>query len=333
MKQETVVITGASAGLGRATAREFGRHGARVGLLARGVEGLEATKREIESMGGAAFVLPTDVADAEAVEKAAAAVEEKWGPIDIWINNAMASVFSPVKEMTPEEYKRVTDVTYLGVVYGTLAALKRMLPRDRGTIVQVGSALAYRSIPLQSAYCAAKHAIAGFTDSLRCELIHDHSHIRLTMVQMPALNTPQFGWVRSRLKHKAKPVPPIFQPEVGARAIYWASRHARRELYVGWPTVEAIVANKFAPGALDHYLGRTGFRSQQTAEIEDPDRPDNLWKPVAGDHGAHGSFDTCAHKTSWELRASLGRLRLASAALVTVAGLFLAFSHHSLGRH
>lgn len=249
MKPEIVVITGASAGLGRAVAREFGRHKAKIGLLARGIAGLEATKREIEDLGGTALILPTDVADSAAVEQAAASVEAQLGPIDIWVNNAMASVFSPVKEMKPEEYKRVTEVTYLGVVYGTLAALKRMLRRDRGTIIQVGSALAYRSIPLQSAYCAAKHAIAGFTDSLRCELIHDKSKVRITMVQMPALNTPQFGWVKSRLTHKAKPVPPIFQPEVGARAIYGAAHHWRRELYVGWPTVEAIVANKLAGNA------------------------------------------------------------------------------------
>lgn len=307
MKKEIVVITGSSAGLGRAVAREFGRHGAGVGLLARGVDGLNAAKAEIESLGGSAIVLPTDVANHEAVEDAAAKVEREFGPIDIWVNNAMASVFSPVKEMKPEEYKRVTDVTYLGVVYGTLTALKRMLPRDRGAIVQVGSALAYRSIPLQSAYCAAKHAIAGFTDSLRCELIHDQSRIHLTMVQMPALNTPQFGWVKSRLKHKAQPVPPIFQPEVGARAIYWASHHHRRELYVGWPTVEAIVGNKIAPGLLDHYLGRTGYDSQQAPEAEDPNRPDNLWQPVAGDHGAHGTFDSRAHETSYELWADLNR--------------------------
>jgi len=206
-----------------------------------------------------------------------------------------------------------------------------MLPRNRGTIVQVGSALAYRSIPLQSAYCAAKHAIAGFTDSLRCELIHDKSKIHLTMVQMPALNTPQFGWVKSRLKHKAKPVPPIFQPEVGARAIYWAAHHGRRELYVGWPTVEAIVANKLAPGALDHYLGRTGFRSQQTSEREDPGRPDNLWNPVPGDHGAHGTFDARAHERSWEFRASLDRLWIgASLAVIAIAAFLLAFrgDHH-----
>ena len=319
-----VVITGASAGLGRSVAREFGSHGAQVGLIARGLEGLEAAKREIESMGGKALVLPLDVADADAMENAAARVEQEFGPIDIWVNNAMASVFSPVRQMKAEEYKRVTEVTYLGVVYGTLAALKRMLPRDRGRIVQVGSALAYRSIPLQSAYCAAKHAIRGFTDSLRCELIHDKSNVHLTMVQMPALNTPQFGWVKSRLKYKAQPVPPIFQPEVGARAIYWAAHHSRREIYTGWPTVEAIIGNKLAPGLLDHYLGETGFASQQTSEPEDPTRPDNLWKPLEGDYGAHGSFDSRAHERSWEVQASLRRGWIGASLGVVAAVLWLA---------
>jgi len=324
LKNGVVVITGASAGLGRATAREFGRHGARVGLIARGIDGLEAAKHEIESAGGRALALPLDVAKAEAVEEAAASVERDFGPIDVWVNNAMTSVFSPVKKMQAEEYKRVTEVTYLGVVYGTLAALKRMLPRNRGTIVQVGSALVYRSIPLQSAYCAAKHAIAGFTDSLRCELIHDKSNVRVTMVQMPALNTPQFGWVKSRLKYKAQPVPPIFQPEVGARAIYWAAHHSRREIYAGWPTVEAIVGNKLAPGWLDRYLGKTGFASQQTSTPENPDRPDNLWKPVPGDHGAHGTFDREARERSWELDASLGRRWLGASLVIVAATLALA---------
>jgi NAD(P)-dependent dehydrogenase (short-subunit alcohol dehydrogenase family) len=324
LNNEVVVITGASAGLGRATVREFGKNGARVGLIARGVDGLEAAKREIQSAGGKAMVLPLDVADADAIQKAAASVEQEFGPIDIWVNNAMASVFSPVKEMTPEEYKRVTEVTYLGVVYGTLAALKHMLPRDRGTIVQVGSALAYRSIPLQSAYCAAKHAIAGFTDSLRCELIHDNSNVRITMVQMPALNTPQFGWVKSRLKHKAQPVPPIFQPEVGARAIYWAAHHTRRELYAGWPTVEAIVGNKLAPGWLDQYLARTGFKSQQTSEPEDPNRPDNLWKSVGGDHGAHGTFDSRARSHSWEVKASIAKPWISAGLAIAAAATFFA---------
>jgi NAD(P)-dependent dehydrogenase (short-subunit alcohol dehydrogenase family) len=307
VRSEVVVVTGASAGLGRAIAREFGCRGAHVALLARGVDGLNAAKREIESAGGRALVLPTDVADSKAVEEAAAAVEDQFGPIDIWVNNAMASVFSPVKQMLPDEYKRVTEVTYLGAVYGTLAALKRMLPRDRGTIVQVGSALAYRSIPLQSAYCAAKHALMGFTASLRTELLHEDSHVHLTIVHMPALNTPQFGWVKSRLERKAQPVPPIFQPEVGARAVYWAAHHDRRELYVGGPTVEAIVGNKIAPSALDHYLGRTGYDAQQTNEPEDPNRPNNLWQPVPGDHGAHGTFDSRAHSRSYELWADLNR--------------------------
>ena len=332
MKSEVVVVTGASAGLGRAIARQFGSKGAKVGLLARGVDGLEGAKREIEADGGSALVLPTDVADADAVEAAAARVEQEFGPIDIWVNNAMASVFSPVKEMKPEEYKRVTEVTYLGVVYGTLSALRRMLPRDRGTIVQVGSALAYRSIPLQSAYCAAKHAISGFTDSLRCELIHDHSSVRVTMVQMPALNTTQFGWVKSRLKNKAQPVPPIFQPEVGARAVYWAAHHNRRELYVGLPTVEAIEANKVVPGLLDRYLGRTGYDSQQTNEPEDPNRPNNLWEPVPGDHGAHGTFDERAHPRSYELWAARYRNWIA-AGLCTLAGAgYFALRSHNSGR-
>ena len=307
MKTETVVVTGASAGLGRAIAREFGKHKANVGLIARGVDGLNAAKREIEAAGGRALVLPTDVADAKAVEQAAARVEEEFGPIDIWVNDAMASVFSPVKEMLPEEYKRVTEVTYLGFVYGTLAALKRMMARDHGTIVQVGSALAYRSIPLQSAYCAAKHAVAGFTDSLRCELIHERSNIHITMVQMPALNTPQFGWVKSRLKRKAQPVPPIFQPEVGARAVYWAAHNRRREVFVGTSTVVAIEGNKIAPWLGDYYLGQTGYNSQQTQELEDPNRPNNLWEPVPGDHGAHGTFDNRAHRHSYETWADLHR--------------------------
>jgi short-subunit dehydrogenase len=325
VKKEVVVVTGASAGLGRAIAREFGRHGASVGLLARGVEGLEGAKRDIEESGGRALVLPVDVANADALDAAAQSVEEKLGPIDIWVNNAMVSVFSPVKEMQADEYKRVTEVTYLGVVYGSMSALKRMLPRNRGMIVQVGSALAYRSIPLQSAYCAGKHAIAGFTDSLRCELIHDHSRVHVTMVQMPAMNTTQFGWVKSRLKHKAQPVPPIFQPEVGARAVYWAAHHNRREVYVGGPTVEAIVGNKIAPGALDHYLGRTGYDAQQTSEPEDPTRPDNLWEPVPGDHGAHGTFDSRAHDRSYKLWADLHRKWLAvGVGLLTGAGYYLA---------
>jgi NAD(P)-dependent dehydrogenase (short-subunit alcohol dehydrogenase family) len=310
-KREVVVITGASAGVGRATVRAFAAEGAHVGLLARGRDGLEAARREVEAAGGRALALPADVADAEQVEAAAEAIEARLGPIDVWINNAMVSVFSPIKQMTPDEFKRVTDVTYLGVVYGTLAALKRMLPRDRGVIIQVGSALAYRGIPLQSAYCGAKHAVQGFTDSLRCELLHDKSSVRVSMVQLPALNTPQFSWVKSRLPGKPQPVPPIFQPEVAARAIVYAARNDRREIYVGLPTVEAIVGDKIAPGLLDLYLARTGYESQQLDEPVEPHRRDNLWEPVSGDHGAHGDFDDRSRTWSPQLWANMNRGLLA----------------------
>ena len=315
---QVVVITGASAGVGRAVAREFARHGTRIGLLARGTEALNAARREVEALGSEALVIPTDVADADQVESAAAQIQAEFGHIDIWINNAMTSVFSPIKQMTPEEFRRVTEVTYLGYVYGTLAALKRMLPLDRGVIVQVGSALAYRGIPLQAAYCAAKHAVQGFCDSLWCELLHDNSKVKVTMVQMPALNTPQFGWVKSRLPHKAQPVPPIFQPEVAAEAIYFAAHNPRREFYVGLPTVKAIVANKIAPGLLDHYLARTGYDSQQHDGPEDSNRPSNLWQPVPGDHGAHGAFDARALSWSPQLWTSEHRTFLGLAAVAFV---------------
>src|SRR5579863_4642058 len=297
-RQEVVVITGASAGVGRATVREFARRKARIGLVARGHDGLEGARREVEQMGGQALVLPTDVADAEQVERAAEEVERQLGPIDIWVNNAMVSVMSPIRQMTADEFHRVTEVTYLGYVYGTLSALKRMLPRDRGTIVHVGSALAYRSIPLQSAYCASKHAILGFHASLRTELLHDNSNVHTTMVQLPALNTPQFGWSKSRLPRKSQPVPPIYQPEVAARIIYHAAHHPRREYYVGHSTVQAILGNKLAPNLLDRYLARTGYAAQQHDGREDPDRPNNLWEPVPGDRGAHGSFDRRARDYS-----------------------------------
>lgn len=300
-KRDVVVITGASAGVGRAAVRAFADRGAHVGLLARGRDGLEGAKREVEARGGKALAIPTDVSDPAQVEAAAAAVEEALGPMDIWVNNAMVSVFSPVKEMKPEEYKRVTEVTYLGYVYGTLAALKRMLPRDRGVIVQVGSALAYRGIPLQSAYCAAKHAIQGFNDSLRCELLHDGSKVRVAMVQMPALNTPQFGWVKSRLPRKAQPVPPIYQPEVAADAIVWTAYHDRQEVFVGLNNIISVWGNKFFPRLGDWYLARKGYSSQQYDGREDPDRPSNLWEPVPGDHGAHGSFDKRARNRATRL--------------------------------
>jgi NAD(P)-dependent dehydrogenase (short-subunit alcohol dehydrogenase family) len=303
-------VTGASAGVGRAVVRRFARDGARIGLLARGRDGLEGARRDVEAAGGRALPLVVDVANWDEVDAAAERIERELGPIDIWINNAMASVFSPVREMRPEEYRRVTDVTYHGVLHGTLAALHRMLPRDRGTIVQVGSALAHRGIPLQSAYCAAKHAVDGFMDSLRAEMIHDRSRVHVTMVNLPAVNTPQFQWVKSRLPRKAQPVPPIFQPEVAAEAIHWAAHHRRRELWVGASTAAVIIGNRLLSGLGDRYLGRTGYESQQTSEPEDRNRPDNLWHPVDGEHGdrgAHGAFDERAASRSRQLWAATHR--------------------------
>jgi NAD(P)-dependent dehydrogenase (short-subunit alcohol dehydrogenase family) len=318
-RREVVVVTGASAGVGRSIARAYGERGACVGLIARGPDGLEAARLEIEQAGGEALVCIADVADASQVEAAAAAVEDRFGAIDIWINNAMVSVFSPVKEMTADEFRRVTEVTYLGVVHGTLAALRRMGPRNHGRIVQVGSALAYRGIPLQSAYCAAKHAVQGFCDSLRSELLHEGSDVTVTMVQLPAINTPQFDWVKSRLPNRAQPVPPVFQPEVAADAIVWAAASGRREVWVGVPTVRAIVGNKIAAGLLDRFLARIGYAAQQTDEPENPARPHNLWRPLAGDHGAHGRFDAIAHDTSVQLwlsqRRDLIAIALASLAI------------------
>jgi NAD(P)-dependent dehydrogenase (short-subunit alcohol dehydrogenase family) len=309
-----VVITGASAGVGRAAVRAFAENGYDVGLLARDVEGLEAAAKDVEQAGGRSLVVPTDVSDAAQVEAAAERVERELGEIDVWVNDAMTSVFAPFKEMTPDEFRRVTEVTYLGQVYGTMAALKRMLPRDRGAIVLVGSALAYRGIPLQSAYCGAKHATQGFLDSLRTELLHDKTNVKVTMVQMPALNTPQFDVVKSKLPKRAQPVPPIYQPEVAANAIVWAAEHpSRREYWVGGTTAATIVANSIAPGLLDRYLGRTGFDSQQTDEPEDPERPFNLWEPVPGDHGAHGRFDQQAHARSVQFFLSARRRWVAAA--------------------
>jgi NAD(P)-dependent dehydrogenase (short-subunit alcohol dehydrogenase family) len=298
---DVVVITGASAGVGRATAWEFAKRGARIALLARGPERLDATCQEVQQLGGEALAIPTDVADADQVEAAAARVERELGPIRVWVNNAMTTVFSPVQETSPEEFKRATDVTYLGAVYGTMAALKRMRSRNLGSIVQVGSALAYRAIPLQAAYCGAKHGLKGFTDSLRTELLHDRSRIHLTMVQLPALNTPQFSWSRTRMPRQPQPVPPIFQPEVAAAAIVWAAYHRRREIHVGMPTVKAIWGQKFIPGLLDRYLARTGYESQQTSERIHLDRANNLFAPVEGDYGAHGMFDSRSNGCSPQL--------------------------------
>lgn len=290
-KASTVVITGASAGVGRATARAFARRGCRIGLIARGEERLEATRREVQQLGGTAEWIAADVADPEAVERAAQRFEDRLGPVDIWVNSAMATIFSPIAKITPGEFRRVLEVTLLGQVYGTMAALRRMTQRDRGTIVSVGSALAWRAIPLQSAYCAAKHGVRAFLDSLRSELIHDRSHIRVTMVQMPALNTPQFDWARSRLSGKLQPVPPIFQPEVAARAILQAADQAPRELWVGRSSIIAILGSLFLGSYIDRKLATMGYAGQQTDERADRDRPDNLYSPVRGQFAAHGRFD------------------------------------------
>jgi short-subunit dehydrogenase len=319
-KPEVVVITGGSAGVGLATAKAFGRRAACLGLIARDREALEAAFAEVESVGGKAMPLPGDVSCFQQVEASALDVENKFGPIDIWVNNAMTTVFSPFHEITAEEFKRATEVTYLGAVYGTMVALKRMRRRNQGCIVQVGSALAYRSIPLQAPYCGAKHAIRGFTDSVRSELLHEKSRIHLTMVHLPALNTPQFSWCKTRLPHQPQPVPPIFQPELAARAIVWAAHHHRREVYVGGPTVKAIVANKLAPGLLDRLLaGRAGYDAQQTNGKIDPDRPDNLFEPVRGLHGARGIFDERARKTSVQFWGTRRRAWVGLAALATTA--------------
>ncbi len=321
VRDRVVVVTGASAGVGRAVARAFGDQGAKVALIARTREALEDAKAEIERAGGEAIVLPLDVADWGAVEKAADEVVARWGRIDVWVNDAMVSVFSPVKEMKPEEYRRVTEVDYLGYVHGTKAALKHMLPRDRGHVIQIGSALVYRSIPLQSAYCASKAAIRGFTDSLRCELFHDESHVNLSMVQLPAVNTPQFDVVRSRLPNHPQPVPPIFQPEVIARAVLYVADHPTRELWVGWSAVKAILGQKIIPGLLDRYLGRMGYSAQQTDQRVSPGRKDDVDHALPGDRGAHGDFDARSKGWSAELwfRMNRGRIAAAAVALAAVA--------------
>ncbi len=319
-KDKVVVVTGASAGVGRATAIAFAKQGAHVALIARGKEGLESAKREIELAGGGdVLTIAVDVTDAQAVEAAADRVEAELGPIDIWVNDAMVTIFAPVSDITPDEFKRVTEVTYLGGVYGTMAALKRMRARDRGTIVQVSSALAYRSIPLQSAYCGAKHALVGFLDSLRSELIHDHSKVHITSVQMPALNTPQFGWARNKMPNRPQPVAPIFQPEVAADAILFAASHRRRDVPVGSPTWKAEWGQKFFPGLLDRYLAKMAWGGQQTNEPDDHQRPDNLFEPVARDPGTHGTFDATATSVSPALWVEKNRGPILGAAMLVGA--------------
>jgi NAD(P)-dependent dehydrogenase (short-subunit alcohol dehydrogenase family) len=328
---QTVVITGASAGIGRATARLFAERGANVALIARGYAGLEGAAKEVAEAGGRALAIAADVADFDQVVAAADQVEAELGPIDVWVNVAFTSVFAPFDEISAAEFRRVTEVSYLGFVHGTMAALSRMRPRDHGVIVQVGSALGARSIPLQSAYCGAKHAINGFTSSLRCELLHDKSNVSVTVVQMPAVNTPQFSWVRSRLSHDPQPVPPIYQPEVAARGVVFAADHpARRQYWVGGTTAVTILANRVVPGLLDHYLARTGYSSQQTKQLAAADRRDNLQEPVDGpvgtDHGAHGSFDDRSHDRSAQLWLSqhVAQVIGAAAGSAVLAGLLAA---------
>ena len=314
---KVVVVTGASGGVGRALVRKLGEKGCKLGLLARGKDGLEGALRDVERSGGRGLVCETDVAQPDRVEAAAESVERELGPIDVWINNAMVSMYSPFWEIGPEEYKHITEVTYLGQVYGTMSALKRMKPRDRGVIVQVGSALAHRSIPLQSAYCGAKHAIAGFTESIRSELIHEKSNVRITIVHLPGVNTTQFEWTKNRLPHKPRPTGPIFQPEVAADGIIFAAENpGRKKVVVGLPTLEAIVGEKFIPGLLDHYLAHAAWEGAQLPEPADPNHRDNFWEPLPGDHGSHGPFDSQAREHSpqlWATRHRAGLLALAGA--------------------
>ena len=325
LSAEVVVVTGATSGVGRATAKEFAKHGARVGLLARSDDGLDGAVEDVEAAGGRALAVETDVTDYEQVEAAAEEIESELGPIDVWVNNAMTTVFSRVPDLDPEEYERVTDVNYHGTVYGTQVAIDRMRERDEGSIVQVGSALAYRGIPLQSAYCGSKHAIQGFTESLRTELLHDDSGIELTMVQLPAVNTPQFEHSRSHIDEHPQPVPPIYQPEVAADAVYWAAHHQRRELYVGRPAVKTIWGNKLVPSFVAEFLARTGFDSQFSDLPYDPDRPDNLFSPVPGDPGAHGAFDDRAVSNSLQLELSKNRREIGAGAVLGLLALVIAW--------
>lgn len=314
-KDKIVVVTGASAGLGRAIVREFAKHGATIALLARGLDGLNAAVKEVEEAGGKAKAYPTDVSEYAQVEAAAAAIETELGPIDIWINNAMVSVFGLLEQMETKDFKRVTEVTYLGQVYGTQAALKRMKPRNHGSIILAGSALAYRGIPLQSAYCGAKHGIHGFFESLRAELIHNKSNINLSMIQLPAMNTTQFGFVKNYLPNKPKPMGRIYEPEVAARAFVQVALNHEREAFVGYSTVQTIVGNKLIPGYLDNYLAKTGFSGQQTGEADDSSRRNNLYEAIPGDHGAHGNFDAQAWDFSPQFWAASHAIMWGSIAL------------------
>lgn len=314
-KPQVVVITGASAGVGRATAHRFARDGAHIALIARASEALDAAAEEVRQLGGVALTLPVDVADADAVDAAADRIEAELGAIDVWINAAMATIFAPVSEISAQDFRRATEVTYLGAVHGTMAALKHMRRRKRGHIVQVGSALAYRAVPLQSAYCGAKFAIRGFTDALRVELMHERAGVQLTMVQLSAFNTPQFQWARTHMKHRPQPVPPIFQPEVAARGIHWAAHHRRRELWVGFPAVKAIVGNALAPWLADRKLVKQGYKGQLDDQPLPADRPDNLYSPVHADYGTHGRFDRRSRDSSAQLWLTTHRQQIAAGAL------------------
>lgn len=319
-KNKVIVITGASGGVGRVTAREFAKHKAKIALLARGIEGLNGAKKEVEDLGGTALIIPTDVSDPAAVEAAAIQTEKEFGPIDIWVNNAMNSVFAEFRDINADEFRRVTEVTYLGQIFGTMSALKLMLPRNRGSIILVGSALAYRGIPLQSAYCGAKHGIQGFYDSLRCEMIHQKTSIKISMIQLPAMNTTQFGWVLSKLPKKSRPMGKVYEPEVAARAILFAANHRRRSVWVGFSTYKAIIGNKIAPWFADWSLARNGFKGQQTNEPADPDAKNNVWEPVHEDRGAYGEFGDIAANKSIMLWLSMNRTWIRIILLLIILG-------------
>lgn len=320
-KPDVVVVTGATAGVGRATVRAFAEQGCDIGLIARDTERLDDTKREVETLGGRAIAVSADVANSDELFTALKTIEEEFGPVDIWINNAMTSVFAPVKDTTPEEFKRVTEVTYLGYVHGTMAALSSMLARDKGVIIQVGSALSYRGIPLQAAYCGAKHAIKGFTESLLSELIHDQSNVQIRMVHLPAINTPQFDWVRSKMPRNTQPLPPIFQPEVAAEAIYYTAYNDKREFLVAGPTLETVLGNKVAPSFLDTILAKIGYKNQMTHEpMEGSYREGNLWEPVKGVFAAHGRFDEEAKSSSWQVWLEKHKDLIALGGLISIAG-------------
>ena len=328
-----MVITGASGGVGRATARMLGTRGAKVALLARGLKGLEGAKREVEANGGTALTIPVDVSQFDQIEAATDRVERELGPIDLWINNAMVSMYSPFMKMSPEEFKHIVEVTFLGSVYGTQCALRRMMPRNRGVIIQVGSALAFRSIPLQSAYCASKHATQGFTESIRCELIHEKSDVRISVVNMPALNTTQFLWSKNKMPRKARPPGTIFQPEVAAEAILFAAEHNRRQMMVGYPTVEATLGEKIIPGLLDHYLAKAAWEGSMLPEPADADQPDNFWQPLPGDHGSHGPFDHRARAYSPLFWATKNRATLLGGFVLAVIGASAIFVRDRRRRH